>query len=250
LGLPRRLFDRVGCAQRPPRPPDREAALRQTPISRIRAPDCRAPTHHRERHYGHEIEENSRLQTRVSSQNRARACKRKKPFASAWACQGERSASRIAATLREGELARTGPDWPVIRRASGHGLGHLLAPYDESSAERRARIERIGVPLWQEDLWKEIIRAADTGTPDQTRSMDMPGFDAPAASQYAAASRRTKREILASLRSRFAPFRGGPLHYARTRGVENVIFAQRELTKKFGERFAPDAGWDRLSLKQ
>jgi len=48
----------------------------------------------------------------------------------------------------------------------------------------------------------------------------------------------------------FAPFRGGPLHYARTRGIEGVIFAQRELTKKFGERFAPDAGWDRLSLKQ
>ena len=48
----------------------------------------------------------------------------------------------------------------------------------------------------------------------------------------------------------FAPFRGGPLHYARSRGIENVIFAQRELTKKFGERFAPDAGWDRLSLKQ
>jgi hypothetical protein len=66
-------------------------------------------------------------------------------------------------------------------------------PYDESSAERRARIEWIGVPHWQEDLWKEEIRAADTGTPDQTRFMDMPGFDAPAASQYAA----TTPELLA-----------------------------------------------------
>lgn len=45
-----------------------------------------------------------------------------------------------------------------------------MAPYDESPLERRARIERIGVPLWQEDLWKEVIRAAETGTPDQTRS--------------------------------------------------------------------------------
>jgi transcriptional regulator with XRE-family HTH domain len=81
----------------------------------------------------------------------------------------------------------------VIRKASGHGLGHLLAPYDETPAERRARIERIGVPLWQEDLWKEIIRAAETDTPDQTKFMDMPGFDAPAASQYAA----TTPELLA-----------------------------------------------------
>ena len=37
-----------------------------------------------------------------------------------------------------------------------------MAPYDEPPAERRERIERIGVPLWQEDLWKEIIRAADS----------------------------------------------------------------------------------------
>lgn len=44
----------------------------------------------------------------------------------------------------------------------------------------------IGVPLWQEDLWKEIIRAADSDHPDETRFMEMPGFNAPAASQYAA----------------------------------------------------------------
>jgi transcriptional regulator with XRE-family HTH domain len=75
---------------------------------------------------------------------------------------------------------------PEIRKASGHGLGHLMAPYDETSKQRRERIDRIGVPLWQEDVWKEIIRAADTGKPDETRFIDMVGFDSPAASQYAA----------------------------------------------------------------
>ena len=74
----------------------------------------------------------------------------------------------------------------IVRKASGHGLGHLMAPYDEPSAERRERIERIGVPLWQEDLWKEIIRASDSDKPDETRFMEMPTFDVPAASQYAA----------------------------------------------------------------
>jgi hypothetical protein len=83
-------------------------------------------------------------------------------------------------------------DGVVIRKASGHGLGHLMAPYDEPPAERRERIERIGVPLWQEDLWKEIIRAADSDKPDETRFMEMPGFDTPAVSQYAA----TKPELL------------------------------------------------------
>lgn len=48
----------------------------------------------------------------------------------------------------------------------------------------------------------------------------------------------------------FAPFRGGPMQYARSRGIEDIVSAQRELAKKFGERFAPDPGWERLSLTQ
>ena len=42
----------------------------------------------------------------------------------------------------------------------------------------------------------------------------------------------------------YAPFRGGPLNYARTRGPQNVAANLRELAGKFGARFAPDAGWD------
>jgi 3-hydroxyacyl-CoA dehydrogenase/enoyl-CoA hydratase/3-hydroxybutyryl-CoA epimerase len=42
----------------------------------------------------------------------------------------------------------------------------------------------------------------------------------------------------------YAPFRGGPLNYARTRGVASVVSSLRALTEKFGGRFAPDPGWD------
>ena len=42
----------------------------------------------------------------------------------------------------------------------------------------------------------------------------------------------------------YAPFRGGPLNYARTRGVENVVATLEALTDKFGGRFTPDAGWE------
>jgi len=42
----------------------------------------------------------------------------------------------------------------------------------------------------------------------------------------------------------YAPFRGGPLNYARTRGPANVASTLRQLAAKFGGRFAPDAGWD------
>ena len=42
----------------------------------------------------------------------------------------------------------------------------------------------------------------------------------------------------------YAPFRGGPLNYARARGPANVAAALKSLETKFGERFKPDAGWD------
>jgi 3-hydroxyacyl-CoA dehydrogenase / enoyl-CoA hydratase / 3-hydroxybutyryl-CoA epimerase len=42
----------------------------------------------------------------------------------------------------------------------------------------------------------------------------------------------------------YAPFRGGPLNYARSRGPGNVVATLRALEQKFGGRFAPDAGWE------
>lgn len=44
----------------------------------------------------------------------------------------------------------------------------------------------------------------------------------------------------------FAPFRGGPLHYARERGPDEIVAKLRQLEEKHGARFTPDAGWERL----
>jgi 3-hydroxyacyl-CoA dehydrogenase/enoyl-CoA hydratase/3-hydroxybutyryl-CoA epimerase len=44
----------------------------------------------------------------------------------------------------------------------------------------------------------------------------------------------------------FAPFRGGPIQYARTRGVDAVVARLQELQSVYGERFAPDSGWELL----
>lgn len=44
----------------------------------------------------------------------------------------------------------------------------------------------------------------------------------------------------------FAPFRGGPLQYARTRGVDAIVARLQELQRLHGDRFAPDEGWDLL----
>lgn len=43
--------------------------------------------------------------------------------------------------------------------------------------------------------------------------------------------------------SGFAPFRGGPLRYARERGAEVVLDRLRELEARHGARFRPDDGW-------
>ncbi len=44
----------------------------------------------------------------------------------------------------------------------------------------------------------------------------------------------------------FAPFTGGPLRYARARGVENVVERLEQLAQRFGTRFTPHDGWQNL----
>ncbi len=44
----------------------------------------------------------------------------------------------------------------------------------------------------------------------------------------------------------WAPFRGGPMHYARARGIEDVVQRLKELEQAHGPRFAPDPGWAKL----
>ena len=48
----------------------------------------------------------------------------------------------------------------------------------------------------------------------------------------------------------FAPFRGGPLAYARARGVSAVVSRLQELAARHGERFRPDEGWISLGAGQ
>lgn len=45
----------------------------------------------------------------------------------------------------------------------------------------------------------------------------------------------------------FAPFRGGPVHYAKQRGVQATIIRLEELRQLYGERFKPDEAWQILT---
>ncbi|MEO6185992.1 MAG: fatty-acid oxidation protein subunit alpha, partial [Steroidobacteraceae bacterium] len=44
----------------------------------------------------------------------------------------------------------------------------------------------------------------------------------------------------------FAPFRGGPLQWARSEGPQRLQARLHELALQHGSRFAPDAGWSLL----
>jgi DNA polymerase family B len=85
---------------------------------------------------------------------------------------------------------------PIIRKASAHGLGHLLRlnaalnADDGDEDEIYKTVEKISVEPWQRDYWLRVIQAALDGHPGQVNIKDLPGFDMPAVSKYAATSPR------------------------------------------------------------
>ncbi|HLH97795.1 MAG TPA: 3-hydroxyacyl-CoA dehydrogenase NAD-binding domain-containing protein [Xanthobacteraceae bacterium] len=45
----------------------------------------------------------------------------------------------------------------------------------------------------------------------------------------------------------FAPFRGGPTHYARAHGVSDICATLMRFAQRYGDRFFPDPGWNKLA---
>ena len=81
----------------------------------------------------------------------------------------------------------------ILRKASAHGLGHLVDPYPESEAPTdipapAVPLSEIGVRRWQYDFWYRIIEAALNGTPDNVPIDWHPGLQKPAAIRYTASS--------------------------------------------------------------
>jgi hypothetical protein len=79
----------------------------------------------------------------------------------------------------------------IIRKASAHGLGQYLPPYEDDDAPQSipapaVGLGEIGVDRWQYDLWHEIIRAALDGHPDQVDLAYHDALKQPAVSRYGA----------------------------------------------------------------
>jgi transcriptional regulator with XRE-family HTH domain len=82
---------------------------------------------------------------------------------------------------------------PIIRKASAHGLGHLLPPTDDQSSlppdmpEPTPILDMKELKRWQYGFWYRILQAALQNHPDQV-NLEGLSFDQAAASRYAATS--------------------------------------------------------------
>ena len=79
----------------------------------------------------------------------------------------------------------------IIRKASAHGLGQYLPPYEADDAPHSIPapsipLNDIGVERWQYDLWYKIIQAALDGHPDQVDLSYHDALKQPAVSRYGA----------------------------------------------------------------
>jgi hypothetical protein len=82
---------------------------------------------------------------------------------------------------------------PILRKASAHGLGHLVDPYSEDDSPEhlpkpQVPPRELGVKRWHHDLWVQIVQAAIDGNPDRVAIDWHPALSQPAALRYTASS--------------------------------------------------------------
>lgn len=135
---------------------------------------------------------------------------------------------------------------PTIRKASAHGLGHLLDPYAEHEAPLAipapsAKLSEIGVRRWQYDLWFKIICAAYTDRPavvslDYHRSLRNP-----AVSRYAATTPELLRWFKGYNASRLYGEQVKPFGFMCALQAEHAMLAPRNQTRAGSSPLRPIA---------
>jgi 3-hydroxyacyl-CoA dehydrogenase/enoyl-CoA hydratase/3-hydroxybutyryl-CoA epimerase len=147
-------------------------------------------------------------------------------------------AIEVSASLRQ-RLAVPFPDTPkwlerlVADKKLGRKTGSGLYEYDSDGKPKKQRVEKS-----TEDA------AGDAELLDR---LVLPMLNAVVAClREGVVEREDVADGAMVFGTGFAPFRGGPLHYARQRGIDDITAKLSALAAKHGPRFAPDAGWERL----
>ena len=83
---------------------------------------------------------------------------------------------------------------PVIRKASQHGLGHLMEPYDDKDPatgvpDPATPLRKLKLRRWQYDFWWKLVDAQLKGDPDIVPSDYHPALSFPALGRYSATSK-------------------------------------------------------------
>lgn len=81
----------------------------------------------------------------------------------------------------------------VLRKATAHGLGHLMAPYDDEHGPTNLpkpvlNLRKLGLKRWHCDLWHCVVTSGLSEAPEQVDLSLLAGMDKPAVSKYAATS--------------------------------------------------------------
>lgn len=118
---------------------------------------------------------------------------------------------------------------PAIRKASLHGLGHLLPPYQRSDYAGDDSMEDLhalpDVLPWQRDLWLEIIKAAKGQKPEQVRLDFHPNMQCAAVSRYAVTTPSLHRMFSELNRGRNYAATVKPFNFLLALQANNIVWS-------------------------
>ncbi|WP_367718632.1 3-hydroxyacyl-CoA dehydrogenase NAD-binding domain-containing protein [Nitratireductor sp. GISD-1A_MAKvit] len=143
----------------------------------------------------------------------------------------------ISLTLKSGleEPPPKAPNWlweMVEDGCTGQKAGRGLYEYDQNGTPRKSRKRLTPHPVMTDRLVLPMLNACVA-----------------CLREGVVADEETLEGALV-FATGFAPFRGGPLRYARARGIAEIMVVMERMQEKYGERFAPNPYWVKLPARQ
>ncbi len=134
----------------------------------------------------------------------------------------------------------------IVADALGKATPDLASLKELIAAGKLGKKSGEGLYQWVSD---KPQRASTAGVPPadlQDRLMLILANECVAALREALVDREEFIDAGVIFGAGYAPFRGGPLQAARQRGIEECVQRLQELAARYGARFTPDPGWERL----
>ena len=135
----------------------------------------------------------------------------------------------------------------IIARELGRTVTHIARLDELIAAKKLGRKSGAGFYAWQDGKPQKLPAAAPAPPDLIDRMILVMVNECVACLRERVVDNADFADAAVVFGTGFAPFRGGPLTYARARGVAAVVARLHELEARHGERFRPDAGWTQLT---